>query len=70
MGADIRWVDLQLWNRVWARTGQGHEDLWYEASGSGRAEPKTRTDSEAKTQKSRLQVQVDSHESLPSKLRI
>ncbi len=37
-----------------------------QASGSGSAEPKTRTDSEAKTRKGRLQVQVDSLESLPS----
>ena len=33
---------------------------------SGRVEPKTRTDSEAKTRKSRFQVQVDSLELLPS----
>jgi hypothetical protein len=36
------------------------EDLWCQASGSGRAEPTTRTDSEARTRKSRFQVQVDS----------
>ena len=36
------------------------EDLCCQASGSGRAEPKTRIDSEAKTRKSRIQVQVDS----------
>jgi hypothetical protein len=41
-------------------------DIWCQASESGKVEPKTRTDSEAKTRKSRFQVQVDSLESLPS----
>ncbi len=49
-----------------------HEDLGCQVSGSGRAEQlaKTRTDSEAKTRKSWLQVQVYYLESLQSKLRI
>ncbi len=35
-------------------------EISYVKRGSGRVEPKTRTDSEAKTRKSRFQVQVDS----------
>jgi len=34
-------------------------------SGRSRAEPKTRTDSEARTRMGRIQVQVDSLESVP-----
>ncbi len=61
MSVSSQYMFIQFWKSILVND----EELWCQASGSGSAEPKTRTDSEAKTRKSRLQVQtwVDSFES-------